>query len=69
MTSETTRHWTGPYEVAGPYHYEHDVHPSFTIRGRDMIIASVFASDGNEDAAYRRALVMAHALMEGANDD
>lgn len=61
---QTTARWTGPYEVTGPYHYAHDVHPSFTIRGRDKIIASVFAPDGNEDAAYRRALVMAHALTE-----
>lgn len=66
--TDKTRHWTRPYEVTGPYHYEHDLHTSFAIRGHDMIIASVFAPDGNEDAAYRRALVMAHALAEGESD-
>lgn len=57
------------YTVTGPYHYAGDMHASFTIRSDTMIVASVFAADGDEDAAHRRALVMARALYEGSTDD
>jgi hypothetical protein len=57
------------YTVTGPYRYTGDLHASFTIRSDTMVIASVFAADGDEDAARRQALVMAHALYEGASDD
>lgn len=57
------------YEISGPYKYENDMHTSFIIRSNGYIIAAVFASDGNEDAAYRRASVMVHALYEGSSND
>lgn len=58
---------TNPYEVTGPYHY--DGGPSYSIRRYGQIVAHVFAPDGDDEMAYRRAMVMAHALHEGETDD
>lgn len=58
-----------PYDISGPYHYAGDLHTCFMIRSPGMVIAAVYAPDGDEDAAYRRAIVMAHALTEGSSSD
>ncbi len=53
--------------VSGPYKYEGDMHPSFRIDSDDRIIASVYASDGDIDAAERLAnrIVVALATLPG----
>lgn len=53
-----------PFTLSGPLHYKGDVHPSFRIDGPDGIIASVFAFDGNIQAALERADIMMAALAE-----
>jgi hypothetical protein len=50
------------HTVNGPYHYDSDLHPSFRLVGPEGIVASVFAYDGDIEAAERRAEIMACAL-------
>lgn len=38
-------------KISGPYKYAGDTHTSFNVSADDRIIASVYASDGDEDAA------------------
>lgn len=58
-----------PYEVTGPSVGDDPSHPAYVIRRNGMVIASVFAPDGDDEMALRRALVMAHALSEGEDDE
>lgn len=55
-----------PYQISGPYQYAGDRHTSWSIRDNRSggIVASVFAYD-SEDAAWKRACVMARALLDG----
>lgn len=48
------------WDTSGPYHYQRDAHPSFTVRSGHLIVASVFCSDGLE-AGHRRARLIAAA--------
>jgi hypothetical protein len=52
----------GAFSFCGPFHYAGDLHPSFRIDGPDGIIASVFAFDGNIEAALERTDIMTAAL-------
>lgn len=35
-------HIPGPWRITGPYHYAHDLHPSYRIDASHTLIASVF---------------------------
>jgi hypothetical protein len=56
---ETTRR----HNVTGPYHYT--AHPAFNIGGPRGIVATVFAFDGDEQAAEQRTHMVAAALDRG----
>ncbi|MES2055799.1 MAG: hypothetical protein V4564_07675 [Pseudomonadota bacterium] len=56
------------YRVSGPWRRPQDMHQSYDIQGPDMIIAAVFAADGDLAAAERRAKIMAAALDADARN-
>jgi hypothetical protein len=50
--------------VSGPYQYDLDSHPAFRIDSADRLIALVYASDGDEDAAEVLANRIAEAIQQ-----
>lgn len=53
------------YDVTGPSCYDRNHDPAYVIRLNGLVIACVFSPDGDDEMAWRRAAVMAHALSEG----
>jgi hypothetical protein len=57
------------FEIDGPLHYEHDVHPCFVVRAPDRVVASVYFMDDDEEAGCAEAKLFVDALTarsEGA---